>query len=204
MSPRRQSLSPAYFEALYADDADPWRFATSDYERHKYTATLATLNGYTINAAFEVGCSIGILTRGLAYRCRSLLAVDVVETALEQARRNCRRLSHVKIERMQIPREWPAQRFDLIVFSEVLYYLTPDDIRRTALRSLESLLPSGMVLLVHWTGPTDYPCHGDEAVDHYLKTCDSELTPLLQRQETEYRLDLMVRKSFSTTEIKPT
>src|SRR5207244_3296272 len=98
-------------------------FATSDYERHKYVATLAALNGHEIHAAFEVGCSIGIFTRQLACRCDSLLAVDVAEQALEQARRNCKGLNQVRIEQMQIPGEWPAEQFDLIVFSEVLYYL---------------------------------------------------------------------------------
>ena len=34
---------PGYFEQLYASDPDPWRFATSDYERDKYAATLDAL-----------------------------------------------------------------------------------------------------------------------------------------------------------------
>ena len=34
---------PGYFERLYARDPDPWRFATSEYERDKYAATLAAL-----------------------------------------------------------------------------------------------------------------------------------------------------------------
>jgi hypothetical protein len=56
-------LPAAYFDALYARDPDPWRFATSDYERAKYRATLAALPGPLLGAALEVGCSIGVLTR---------------------------------------------------------------------------------------------------------------------------------------------
>jgi cyclopropane fatty-acyl-phospholipid synthase-like methyltransferase len=190
----RRSLTPAYFEALYAKNADPWRFSTSDYERRKYAATDAALNGHNIRTALEVGCSIGIFTRQLARRC-NVLAVDVAEQALVQARRNCEGLKQVRFERMQIPEEWPAEEFDLIVLSEVLYYLSPYDIRRTAARSLASLSPTGLILLVHWTGPTNYPCQGDEAVDYYLAACNTELSPLLQRHETEYRLDLLMRKS---------
>ena len=96
---------------------------------------------------------------------------------------------------MQIPAEWPVAKFDLIVFSEVLYYLSPHDIRRAAARSLASSLPGGLILLVHWTGQTDYPCQGDEAVEYYLAACKAALSPLLQRQEPEYRLDLLARKS---------
>src|SRR5271168_1725907 len=91
----RRSLTPAYFEALYAENADPWRFTTSDYERRKYAATDAALNGHNIGTAFEVGCSIGIFTRQLARRC-NVLAVDVAEQALVQARRNCEGLKQVR------------------------------------------------------------------------------------------------------------
>ena len=101
MSTNRQTLSPTYFEDLYAKDRDPWRFASSDYERRKYADTLAALSGRRFHAAFEVGCSIGIFTRQLAPQCDSLLAVDVVEQALQQARQNCKALNQVKIERMQ-------------------------------------------------------------------------------------------------------
>lgn len=195
MSIDRESLTPTYFEALYAKDADPWKFATSPYERRKYAATLEALSGYNFRAAFEIGCSIGVFTRQLARRCHSLLAVDVVARALEQARQHCKGLDHVSIERMHIPSEWPAKEFDLIVFSEVLYYLSPDDISRCAARSVISLSRDGLILLVHWLGRTDYPCQGDEAVDHYLAACATEVSPLLQRRTAEYRLDLLIRKS---------
>jgi len=59
----RQSLEPEYFESLYIKNPDPWRFATSEYERGKYEATLAAISGRKIRSAFEIGCSIGILTR---------------------------------------------------------------------------------------------------------------------------------------------
>ena len=76
MSRRKASLPSAYFEAIYQADADPWRFATSDYEREKYAATLAALPLQAYRSGFEVGCSIGVLTSQLARRCDRLLAVD--------------------------------------------------------------------------------------------------------------------------------
>lgn len=188
------SLAPNYFEALYAADPDPWCFGTSEYERRKYAATAATLIGHEIQSAFEVGCSIGILTRQLARHCQSLLAVDVAEEALRQARQNCSALSQVRFARMQIPAEWPTEEFDLIVLSEVLYYFSPDDIRLIAQRTTSSLLPGGIVLLVHWTGETNYPCSGDQAVDCYLAACADAISPLLVREELEYRLDLLMRR----------
>jgi 2-polyprenyl-3-methyl-5-hydroxy-6-metoxy-1,4-benzoquinol methylase len=132
----RQSLEPEYFESLYIKNPDPWRFATSEYERGKYEATLAAISGRKIRSAFEIGCSIGILTRQLAAYCESLFAIDVAPQALEPARMNCTGLSNVEFARMQIPKKWPRKRFDLLVLSEVLYYFCADDIRKIAHKSI--------------------------------------------------------------------
>jgi predicted TPR repeat methyltransferase len=188
-----RSFDPSYFDRLYREKADPWNFASSEYERRKYAATLEALGSRHFQSVFEVGCSIGILTRQLADRCDSLLAIDVAQAALAKARHNCADLPQVTIQRMRIPHEWPARKFDLILLSEVLYFLSLDDIAATAAHSLASLEQGGVVLLVHWTGATDYPCRGDEAVGHYLIECGQGLISTAHHREPEYRLDLLVR-----------
>jgi trans-aconitate methyltransferase len=193
-SSTRQSLEPEYFVSLYTKDPDPWRFATSEYERGKYAATLAAISGRKIRSAFEVGCSIGILTRQLAAFCESLLAIDVAQQALEQARLNCAGQSNIEFARMQIPQEWPGETFDLLVLSEILYYFCADDIRQIAHKAISSLTSGGAALLVHWTGETDYPCQGDQAVECFLDASKGLLTPLLVRREAKYRLDLLVKQ----------
>jgi trans-aconitate methyltransferase len=187
------SLPDAYFEAMYRSDADPWRFATSDYERDKYVATSASLGDGPISRAFEVGCSIGVFTRSLAARCQRLLAVDVSHTALEQARQRCADLPNVELDYRRIPQDWPTeQKFDLILFSEVLYFLCPADIATTARHSVASLTPHGRIVLVNWTGPTDYPCSGDAAADQFIADCPS-LRISLQDRRPQYRLDVLQR-----------
>ncbi len=183
------SLPAAYFDALYAKENDPWCFATSPYEKAKYLATLQALPVARFNNAFEIGCSIGVLTRQLAQRCDRLLSVDVASAAVEQARRRCFDLSHVTLELLRVPDQWPEQSFDLILFSEVLYYLSPDDVSRAARRARDSLSRHGSVLLVHYVLPTDYPCSGDAATEIFIT--EAQLTPSLQRREASYRLDLL-------------
>ncbi len=186
------SLPPAYFDNIYARDPDPWRFATSDYERAKYDATLAALTPAAPYArALEVGCSIGVLTQRLAPLCERLLAIDVAETALAQARARCAAFGHVQFARMAIPQDWPAGSFDLIVFSEVLYYLSPEDLAATARLTQASLKPDGAALLVHYTLPTNYPASGDAASEAFITAAG--FSPILQRAEAEYRLDLLRR-----------
>ena len=85
----RRSFTSKYFDELYAKDDDPWRFATSQYEHSKYLVTLEILKGQPLGAVFEVGCSIGILTRALASNCDSVLAVDGSEIALTNAKQKC-------------------------------------------------------------------------------------------------------------------
>ena len=94
--PPKKSLAPEYFEDVYNAEDDPWNFAASEYEASKYAATLAALPGEHYESAFEIGCSIGVLTAQLAEKCESLLAVDVNDKALRQARRRCESLPNVR------------------------------------------------------------------------------------------------------------
>jgi SAM-dependent methyltransferase len=104
--------------------------------------------------AFEIGCSIGVLTRLLGERCDSLLSVDLVECALQQARERCAAERNVRFARMRVPDEWPNESFDLIVITEVLYDLTISELEHLVQRLRSSLRPSGEIILVHhrWTG----------------------------------------------------
>lgn len=183
--------TPGYFEALYRSDPDPWRFATSEYEREKYAATLAALPPGQFTRAFEVGCSIGVLTRQLASRCQEVLAVDVSETALRQAEDRCEDQPWVEFTTMDVSREWPDGEFDLIIFSEVLYYLGIDGIHAAAARTLDSLAPGGAVVLVNWHGPTDGACTGDQAATMFIADCRPRLAPSIQSRAEKYRLDVL-------------
>lgn len=189
----RPSLPPEYFDAIYSADPDPWRFESSGYERDKYAETLAALGDRRFYSGFEVGCSIGVLTRLLASRCERLLAVDVADAALEHARTRCRDLAQIRFARMCIPAEWPAGRFDLIVLSEVLYYLAPEDIAATVAATLRASPTGGVVLLVHFIEPTDYPLSGDEAVELFAAASGNALKPVTCQRRARYRLDCFVR-----------
>lgn len=189
------TLQPGYFERLYQSDPDPWRFATSGYEREKYAATLAALPRERFARGFEVGCSIGVLTRQLAARCDALVAVDVAEAPLAQARERCAGLDGVQVERTAVPGEWPAGRFDLVLFSEVLYYLGLDGITEAARRTLGCLEPGGAVLLVNWRGPTDGVCSGEEAAERFIVACGEAVRHARLERAERYRLDVLERCS---------
>ena len=183
------SMQPAYFDALYAADADPWRFATSDYERDKYKATLDVIAGLSPGRIFEVGCSIGVLTRQIARLGGSVLSVDVAEAALAGARARCAGLENVELRRMQVPGAWPDGVFDLILLSEVLYYLSDADLVATASAARDGLAARGSILLVHYVKPTNYPHSGDAAVEMFIAA--GQFRRVLARRTEDYRLDLL-------------
>ena len=191
------TLPPEYFDQVYQANRDPWDFETSPYERNKYAATLAALPREYYAAAFEIGCSLGVLTAQLAPRCGNLLAVDVSEAALTQARTRCANLPQVEMRLMRVPAEFPTQQFDLILLSEVGYYWSAADLARAGTQLLNGLRPGGQLLLVHWTPPVhDYPLTGDDVHEFFLAqtTEAGPLRYLTGQRHPTYRLDLLEKR----------
>ena len=185
-------MTSSYFVDLYAADPDPWRFESSEYEAKKYAATLAALSQARYGNALEVGCSVGVFTEKLASRCDRIVAIDPVEKALRKAAERCKNLP-VAFERMSVPRAWPVGKFDLIVLSEVVYYLTQDEVVELAQCVRTSLSSEGQVVLVHWTELTDYPLSGDEAAETFIKASGSCLQLEQQLRAQSYRIDVLRR-----------
>jgi hypothetical protein len=193
MSDPRATLKPEYFDSIYRADPDPWNFADSPYEQGKYAITLNAMPKPRYRSALEVGCSIGVLTRSLALRCDAVVAIDAARTPLVEARRRCADLPGVRFEQMFVPEQWPDGVFELILLSEVVYYLSREDVGRLAARVTSSLPAGGSVLLVHWTGPTDYPLSGDEAVALFIERVGSTCVVERSDRYRRFRLDVLSR-----------
>ncbi len=183
------SVSPHYFDALYAASGDPWDFSASRYEAEKYAATLAALPRSRYARALELGCSIGVLTRRLAERCERLVAIDVSAVALQDARHRCANRPHVLFEQRDLCTSFPAGSFDLILVSEIGYYFSRPDLLRLRANLADALEPQGHLLAVHYTGKTDYPLTAD-AVHECFRSSPSGWRLLRAERKERYRLDL--------------
>lgn len=192
--PPRDTLPLDHFAQLYARRPDPWGYATSAYEASKYAATLAALPHPRYRAALDIGCSIGVLTAGLAGRCDALLAVEPVEEALAQARERNAVHPHVRFARLFVPAQWPDGRFDLVVISEVLDYLGEADLARLATCLLGALEPGADLLLVHWVGKKGPVSSGDESPDRLARFAGEALALQHASRNADYRLDLFRRR----------
>ena len=186
----KNSLSADYFDEVYRANDDPWNFETSEYESAKYAETLKVLPHEIYESAFEIGCSIGVLTAKLAERCRNLLAIDVSEKALDTAKKRCLNFSNVDFRLMQIPHEFPVEKFDLIIVSEVGYYLSVDDWKIASKKLISMLKPHGNIVLVHWTHfVSDYPQTGDNVHDLFAEW-NRQLKHIDAEKYADYRLDV--------------
>jgi trans-aconitate methyltransferase len=186
------TLGAGYFDAMYEAAPDPWGVEDRWYEQRKYAISLAQLPDRRYRRAFEPGCSIGVLTAMLAGRCDRLLSWDVAAGAVQAAARRTRDLPNVRVERRQIPHEWPEGRFDLIVFSEILYYLGDRDLEQVLDYGVHALEPGGTLLAVHWRHPVaDYPRSGDDV--HRVLVARAGLARLVSHQEEDFLAEVYRR-----------
>lgn len=156
------SLPPTYFDRLYREDGDPWSFRDRWYEERKRSLTLAVLPSAAYGSIFEPGCSIGVLSADLAQRCDRMVAMDISGAALSTA--SAVVPPHVELRQGAVPADWPEEHFDLVVLSEVGYYLDRDDCRELMRRATRT---AGEIVAVHWRHPVaDYPLSGDEVHAH--------------------------------------
>jgi cyclopropane fatty-acyl-phospholipid synthase-like methyltransferase len=186
------SLDAGYFDAMYAASADPWGFETRWYEQRKYALTMAMLPATRYSDAFEPGCSIGVLTQLLAGRCDRLLSCDLAEAAVHEARRRLSGQPQVRVEHRAIPARWPAGSFDLIVFSEFLYYFSDHDLRRVVELGETSLRQGGTLLAVHWRHPVaEYPQDADTV--HRVLGERPGLASIASHREPDFLAEILIR-----------
>lgn len=188
----KHSLGEAYFERIYAESDDPWGFETRAYEAEKYARTIANLPRERYRRGFEVGCSVGVLSRLLLQRCDALLATEINDRALARAITRNVGTPGAHFARMNFPEEVPEGRFDLVVLSEVAYYWAEESFTLAQKLITDRLLePGGHLVLVHYTPvETDYPMTGDEVHDRWLAT---DLRPVRSHRADQYRLDVLER-----------
>ncbi|QOT82166.1 methyltransferase domain-containing protein (plasmid) [Cupriavidus basilensis] len=144
---------PAHFDALYARSDDPWSYRNSWYEARKRNLVLALLDRPRFRSAFEPGCGNGELSAVLALRCDSLLAADMHPRAVDVARQCLARMANVHVMPLSVPAGWPRGIFELIVISELAYYLSDAGVEHMAHRVRRTLAPGGLLLACHWRRP---------------------------------------------------
>jgi protein-L-isoaspartate O-methyltransferase len=181
-----------FFEDGYRANIDPWDYTHSLYERAKYETTLEACGPGPFECALELGASIGVFSALLAPRCLRLDTIDGAPTAVEAARARLVPFPQVEVRCGPIPEAIPARPFDLVVASEILYYLDGEALDATLDALSERMLAGGRLVAVHWRPPgPERPLHA-ETVHAALRSQDW-LAPLTSSAHPEYLLDVLER-----------
>ena len=138
-----------HFERLYSQTPDPWNCETSPYELLKAKRTAdAIIQLQMPGAVLDVGCGEGILAEFLGARGHVVSAIDISPSAVERARQRCASHSQVDVAVGNVLKRPVLGRFDVIVLSEVLYYLGYGRSRRTVCDQLVETLSENGYLAV--------------------------------------------------------
>ena len=196
---QRRVIDAAGFEAKYRENIDPWNYASSPFEAYKRRVLLHACGPGPFGRALELACGSGATSRALAPRCLRLIAQDSSATAIAEARRLSGGTPGDPVYQTGLlPWDMPRGPFDLIVASEILYYLSPEDLKRTVARMTAALAPAGrLVVLHHVIDFDDAPIRPRRAQDFALKAFGSRMALRLLENRGRFQVAAFVRRSRS-------
>ena len=188
---------PDLIDHFYDKGGDPFGFDVNPDEQLKFRKTLEICGDGKLGRVLEIGCAVGSFTEMIASRATDVLAIDVSEAAIRQAKQRLHQQQNVRLETRTLPAEFPDGQFDLIIASDVLYYLTVEDLQ-TCMGMIEAALSSGGAMVaVHYIPRVGTLLDGNEL--HDLMKAHSTLSHTLD-ERTEfgvgrpYRVDRYEKK----------
>lgn len=140
----------ADFELRYLGTTDDaWGYSNSDLHQLRHSMILDAIPNRPFTSGLEAGCAEGHLTRHLARRVDRLLACDISELAIERARRRNADVENVEFVTADIRDGLMLKSPDLIVFSDVLYYLAPKEISKVIKECASTIKRDGILLFAN-------------------------------------------------------
>lgn len=178
------------FDELHAADEDPWQLATSAYEAQKRQALLDAM-GTGYRRTLEVGCSIGTLSAELADHSVSVTAIDASQAAIDTAKKRYGKNSQIDFQCLTVPFEWPEGQFDLVVLSEIGYFMAPQQWEETLQRIHTTTDATFTLALCHWLGEIeDWPADA-EAVHEQCRKFWPNATVVTTERTENYILEVL-------------
>jgi len=115
--------TPKYqkFVHLYKKKADPWNLSHSIYEEGRFNKMIKLAKTVPHQMILEIGCGEGHFTQKLLRISHDVTALDVSEDAIKRAKRRAPRAKYLvtSIDDLDLR----SQKFDLIIASEIIYYI---------------------------------------------------------------------------------
>ena len=128
------------WEKWYAQP-NPWGTEGSDKDRVRTEILLDRLRHASFSYTLDIGCGEGAMTNVVSALSRRTLAIDISSRAIERARSRFPGIDFRQGELLEVITrpDIRAIPFDLILASEVLYYLQTDEERLAAIAGIARL-----------------------------------------------------------------
>ena len=145
------------FNRIYRDEEDPWAIGAADSERYALYRALIRERMPSGRAVLDIGCGFGAFLAHLRDRFPRLDGVDCSAVAIEKGRRRFPFIRFLQGSADDLGRlDGLAPRYDLILFSDVIYYLDETG-RNESLRWIaEHLEDDGVAFIAAWCAGGDY------------------------------------------------
>lgn len=145
------------FDTLFAISDDPWAYDALPYERRKRAHLMSQLPSQAF-VVVDVGCADGHVIDAIGRERPGTLVmgIDISENAVQAARRRTSALRNTAVMRGSVAeaahaiRGSTSRHVDLLILSEVLYYLgTADQVRRDLAGIMPVLTAHARIIIVH-------------------------------------------------------
>ena len=154
--------------------------------------TVVALPRVHYRRSFEPACGAGYLTRLLADRSDEHVAMDRHPRAVAATARRCADQPTVVTSLGTIPDDWPSGSFDLVVLSEVLYYLDAAALEQVLALVADSLVVGGDLVAVHYRPVVEAHVQTGDEIHERLASCVS-WEAITSTVDSDFRLDAFRR-----------
>lgn len=150
------------FEQKYATEADPWGIGEADSERYGLYYEDLIKAAERRGTIVDIGCGMGAFLARFQADFDRLVGVEVSQSGIERGRARFSFIEFVQGSAYELDRTLPAaERYDAIVFSDVINYFTEEQKRRALAWIAEHLTPDGIALIAAYSPGDDYLDYGE-------------------------------------------
>jgi len=176
-------ISLSGFASKFANDPDPWDTWNGRDEALKRAAILHALPPRPGGRMLELGAGNGSNSVTLSRRTLRLDATEATREGTELVAQALKGRARARALQLVVPDRAPRPAYDAIVIAELLYYLSPRDMRCLARQTAALLRPGGTLILAHHRITFyDFAQHAEGIQNRFLAATETPWTARLVRQ----------------------
>ena len=180
-------------ERKYWKCTDPWLLQSDPMGQEICDAIHAALSKEKYLSAVELGCGNGALAGRLRQRCNSYVDVNGAESALLAARQS---VSGSGTILRDFPCPLPDGNHDLIILSDILYFLNADEICELA-KQISQFWSDAEIVCVTCLAEEPHALNGEDAFAVFVKALETDFNFKTKKQASGYRIDHHVQPDQS-------